>query len=259
MIYDKILAEKQRLETLIQSLETQISQLPIGKLICARNEKRCKWYYNNGDATKYLPKSERPFAEQLALKKYLLYQLDEAKKEKLAIDFYLRHHDTSKLKSQELLSLPDFQQLLTPHILPASEQHKAWMNTPYEKNPKSPEHLIHKTSFGLTVRSKSESLIATLLYTKGIPFRYECALHLGATTMYPDFTILHPVTGKIFYFEHFGMMDDSAYCSHAFSKLQTYFFHGIIPSINLITTYETKSHPLDMDYVEALIRHHFGK
>ena len=79
---------------------------------------------------------------------------------------------------------------------------------PYEKNPKYPEHLIHKTVSGIYVRSKSESMIALQLYTEKIPFRYECALQLGETTLYPDFTILHPKTGEIFYWEHFGMMDE---------------------------------------------------
>ena len=35
-----------------------------------------------------------------------------------------------------------------------------------------------------------------------IPFRYECALTLGNTTVYPDFTIMHPNTGELIYREH---------------------------------------------------------
>ena len=132
------------------------------------------------------------------------------------------------------------------------------MNAHYDRNPKAPENLIHKTAFGLRVRSKSESLIATLLYTKRIPFRYECALYLGGVVVYPDFTILHPVTDEIYYFEHLGMMDNPDYCAKSYSKLQFYISHGIVPTFNLITTYETKDKPLDMDYVETLIEHYFS-
>ena len=100
-------------------------------------------------------------------------------------------------------------------------------------------------------------MIDTLLYLNKIPFRYECALHLGNTTIYPDFTILHPHTGKIYYWEHFGMMDDANYAKNTCFKLQTYTTHGIIPSINLITTYETKEHPLSSDFIEKIIQHYF--
>lgn len=107
------------------------------------------------------------------------------------------------------------------------------------------------------VRSKSEAFIDMLLHANKIPFRYECALTLGSITYYPDFTIMHPKTGEIFYWEHFGMMDDPAYAGKAFSKLHNYSKHGIIPSINLITTYETQDHPLDLDTVHRLVEQYF--
>ena len=86
-----------------------------------------------------------------------------------------------------------------------------------------------------------------------IPFRYECPLELGNTTLYPDFTIMHPKTGELIYWEHFGMMDDPAYCKNVFSKLNLYVANGIIPNINLITTYETKDFPLDTEQINNMI------
>lgn len=41
------------------------------------------------------------------------------------------------------------------------------------------------------------------------------------------------------------------------SKLQLYTTHGIIPSIHLITTYETHDNPLDMKTVERIIAEYF--
>ena len=96
-----------------------------------------------------------------------------------------------------------------------------------------------------------------LLYINKIPFRYECALHLGETTLFPDFTIRHPKTGNVYYWEHFGLMDNPAYSQNAYSKLQLYTSHGIIPSIQLITTYETKDNPLSTDIVEKIIAYYF--
>ena len=53
------------------------------------------------------------------------------------------------------------------------------------------------------------------------------------------------------------MMDSPAYSQNAFSKLQTYACHGILPTINLITTYETKEHPLSAQNAQELITHYF--
>ena len=95
------------------------------------------------------------------------------------------------------------------------------------------------------------------LYTRKIPYRYECILHLGDSILYPDFTIMHPRTYKLYYWEHFGLMDNADYMQTAFSKLQLYGSHGIIPSIQLITTYETKDHPLSSEDIEKIIEYYF--
>ena len=80
---------------------------------------------------------------------------------------------------------------------------------------------------------------------------------LDDITLFPDFTIRHPVSKEVYYWEHFGMMDDSAYSQKAFSKMQLYTRYGIIPSVNLITTYETKDNPLSIDTIEKVISNYF--
>jgi len=100
-------------------------------------------------------------------------------------------------------------------------------------------------------------MIATFLYTNGIPFRYECALELNTSIIYPDFTIRHPHTGKIYYWEHFGRMDDPIYYKNTYSKLLLYTSNNIIPSIQLITTYETQTNPLTIDTIEKTINEYF--
>lgn len=149
------------------------------------------------------------------------------------------------------------QTLLTPYFTPLSQELSDWMNSPYEHNPHHPEHLLYKSSSGNLVRSKSEAIIDMLLSLNKIPFRYESALQLGEVTLFPDFTIRHPKTGIVYYWEHFGLMDNPIYSQNAFSKLQLYTSHGIIPSIQLITTYETKENPLCPDTVEKIITHYF--
>lgn len=74
---------------------------------------------------------------------------------------------------------------------------------------------------------------------------------------YPDFTIRHPQTGKIIYWEHFGMMDNPSYCTKTFNKLNAYASQGIIPTINLITTYETQSYPINSASIQQIVYEYF--
>ena len=177
-------------------------------------------------------------------------------KEKRAIELYLKYYP-APLKTSVLLSHPEFQILLAPYFTPLSQELADWMNSSYDSNPQHTEHLIHRSTSGNLVRSKSEAMIDMLLHVNKIPFRYECALPLGDTLLYPDFTIRHPKTGAFYYWEHFGLMDNPSYFHNAFSKLELYASHGIIPTIHLITTYETKSNPLDPEIVKNIISRYF--
>jgi hypothetical protein len=69
------------------------------------------------------------------------------------------------------------------------------------------EGLIHRTSKGLAVRSKSELIIAEALTNSGISFEYEKPLTLGGQTRYPDFTIEDEISGRTIYWEHLGMLE----------------------------------------------------
>lgn len=258
MVYERMLAESQRLEKEIQSIEEQLKVLPKGNLFCARNGNHFKWYRSNEHNQTYIPKKERTLAEQLATKKYLLLLLKEIKNEKLAIDNYLRCHLPSPTPSEQLLTKnSEYQQLLLSNFKPLSQELEEWSKAPYPCNPKYQQQLTHKTLSGKFVRSKSEAIISTLLFLNKVPFRYECELQLGEIVIYPDFTIRHPKTGKLFYWEHFGRMDDWAYSKNVPVKLHTYIAHGIIPSIQLITTYETMQEPLSTEKVERIIMDYF--
>lgn len=256
-IYKRILSEHSRLDKQINSIKKQLQHFPSGKLICSHNGNRYKWYQSDGKNKSYIPKKNRNLAEQLAIKKYLSLSLEDLENEKRAIEFYLRHHSPSA-KAEQLLSGPsEYQNLLSPYFKPLSQELSDWMNAPYEHNSLYPEHLIHNSSSGNVLRSKSEAMIDMLLYMHKIPFRYECALELSGTTFFPDFTIRHPQTGDFYYWEHFGMMDEPTYSKSACYKLQQYVTHGIIPSIQLITTYETQEHPLSTEVIQKTIEHYF--
>ncbi len=258
MLYQHILSEHQKVTERIQSLKSQLNTLPPGKLICCSHGRYVKWYQSDSHQKSYIPKTNRALAEQLAKKKYLALLLKDLENEKRALESYVKYHSHISKADQLLTEPSECQKLLTPFFSPSSQQLSDWMNAPYERNQQHPENLIHKTISGNMVRSKSELLIDVCLRTHNIPFRYECALHIDDTTVYPDFTLLHPLTHQILYWEHFGMMDNPTYANHAASKIKLYASCGIIPGIHLITTYETRDFPLNTDAIEKLIEYYFS-
>ena len=257
IITKQILRKYEKLDTEINQIKKQLTTYPEGKLICSHNGKYTTWYVKVGNTLSHLPKKNYILAEQLAYKKYLTYKLQELEKEKTALSFYIRHQPKTPSKVEKLLSDTNYQELLAPHFTPQDQSLYEWMNSPYEQNLQFPEQLTIKTACNTYVRSKSEAMIHMYLYTHQIPFRYECALQLGSITVYPDFTIRHPLTGETYYWEHFGLIDNSKYSQNAFSKQQLYVSHGIIPTLNLITTYETSEHPLNPDTIQKMISQYF--
>lgn len=151
-----------------------------------------------------------------------------------------------------------YQELLSPYNILSTD--KEWASAAFTSNPYHPEHLVHKTVFNLFVRSKSESLIAIALAEKGIPFRYECELELSSLGLkrYPDFTLKHPLTGEIIYYEHFGMIDNPQYYTDFCQKIREYSTEGIILGKNLICTFETTDNPLSYSSVVHVLDSFFS-
>ncbi|SCZ79543.1 hypothetical protein SAMN02910350_01838 [Pseudobutyrivibrio xylanivorans] len=103
------------------------------------------------------------------------------------------------------------------------------------------------------VRSKSETFIDIVLCQKNIPFRYEYELKIGNNTFYPDFTIMHPISKEIIYWEHLGKMDNPEYFRKALAKIKVYHDNGIFAGQNLILTFESKTHPFTYNEAEAAL------
>jgi hypothetical protein len=91
------------------------------------------------------------------------------------------------------------------------------------------ERLIHITSRGEAVRSKSEVIVANLLHAKGVAYHYEHPLEIDGVTKYPDFTIEDDDTGVTYYWEHCGMLRDPAYRRRWEQKQAWYRTNGILP------------------------------
>jgi len=95
---------------------------------------------------------------------------------------------------------------------------------------------IHKTESGIWVRSKSEVIIANILYRSDVQFEYETKLFYNTTQWKePDFTIR--LNGQTWYWEHLGLLGDEQYNDDWQEKKQIYKDIGILDRI--ITTKES--------------------
>lgn len=94
---------------------------------------------------------------------------------------------------------------------------------------------IHKTLSGDLVRSKSEVIVANILFDNHIPFEYEKMLYApDGSCFLPDFTINWK--GIEYYWEHLGLLDEEQYSRGWKVKGQWYDTH--FPG-RLITTRES--------------------
>ena len=84
-------------------------------------------------------------------------------------------------------------------------------------------NLIHRTSNGTLVRSKSEVIIADALSAAGVEFAYEKEFpgHDGSIRL-PDFTIEDAATGETYIWEHLGMLSNPQY-ARAWERKQAWY------------------------------------
>lgn len=93
----------------------------------------------------------------------------------------------------------------------------------------------HVTDKGDQVGSKSELMIANMLYAQGIEYEYEKEIVLDTVHFKPDFTV-YTKDGRVFYWEHAGMLENPEYKRKHEEKLAFYRRHGIRLQENLIVT-----------------------
>ena len=102
------------------------------------------------------------------------------------------------------------------------------------------------------MRSKSEAIIADLLDSYNMHYKYEEPLLIDRKKYLPDFTVISNYE-KV-YWEHFGMTHDSTYREAMEIKLDDYAKAGIIPWKNLVVTFETEDGAIDAARINEIIR-----
>ena len=257
MVYDKLLFIREQLLMQQLDIEKEVQGFPKDNIYGIKEGKYSRFYLCGGKRSIYIKKRESDRIKILVNKKFKLKQYEENE----LILTCLKKVITYLEKKDGTLQMIQVESPYAPILLSGKNDYEKsvveWCQEEFEKNSSYGEHLIHRTMGGDLVRSKSEVIIANTLYMNRIPYRYEAALHLGREVVYPDFTILHPKTKKIYYFEHCGMMDKKDYREKLLYKLRLYGKYNILPSDNLILTYESDTMPVDSCQIEQIIRYYF--
>ncbi len=260
----------------LEEAEEELKSSPWGHLTRAKNNGKVRYYQSDFSkgSTKRITVNDLDTIKTLLRKEYLREKADILKKQyqvlKTALEQLPMTDDKALLDRilEKRLSVagperlpdsifgvrvPEADSELADHVRFGTVASKeSWMNEPFQQSDFKPEAKRFQTSFGLKVRSKSELIIAELLRSLGIPFRYEAVVQVGNAAYAPDFTILRP-DGSTVYWEHWGLVSNLSYYDRQLTKLRAYYSAGIVPWNNLIISYDDESGVIDAAKVLYLI------
>jgi len=254
----KILEEREAyLVKLKEEKKKSLQNVPEGSLrICSSNGK--VQYYKRTDPKDfngvYIREKDIALAKKLAQKDYDKRVLQSIDKELVAIKKYVAV--CPKASAEEIYESlhKDRQPLINPVIETDEQYINKWQSITYHGKEFDEDMPEIYTAKGERVRSKSEVIIADILKSEGIPYKYECPLKIkGGRTFYPDFTVLNVKLRKEVYWEHLGMMDDAEYVEKAIQKIAVYEQNGIFQGDRLVLTYETRKSPIDPRVVRRIV------
>lgn len=250
---------------MLRKIEEFQKNAPKGCLKYQKKGKKTYFYHQTWDEKseswerKYIKKENKLLPKELAQKQYYSEIGSLIKRNVLALRNLIQQYHPEDMKEiYENLSGVR-KKLIEPLVISEEERIKQWDSQEYVGNGFHPENLRYETEQGEFVRSKSEVIIANILYQhrKDILYKYEKPLEVlvdrKIKTIYPDFTILNVHTGKIRYWEHAGRMDDPIYANEFVKKTNTYVANGFMPGTDVIFTYETMANPLEIYTIRRVV------
>ena len=253
-------ARKERLQKLKKEKESALKDVPKGTLRVNKHGNKVQYFHRTDPKDPngvYISAKNNELVRKLAQKDYDQRVLRTVEKELKAINIYLSKYPTQVAEQiYESLHI-ERQKIITPIEESQEEYIKIWENTDYERKAFLDDIPEFYTEKGERVRSKSEIIIADMLSKQGIPYKYECPIHLnGIGRIHPDFTVLNVRQRKEIYWEHLGMMDDSTYAEYALRKINYYQQNGIYPGDRLILTHETRKNPISQTLITKIIQNY---
>ncbi len=211
-----------------EQLKSRIGRMPEGRLI--RKKARRKTYYYTEQNGRRISLADQPELVRQYLEKEKCNEL---------------------LKSIEQ-DIPLLERTLREYqpIQPSD----AWWNSLEQEKNRYKEEEKRNAYNGVYYRSKSEMMIASMLTSYGIEFKYEAGIEVNGRTIYPDFIVKRPRDGKLFIWEHFGMITDDRYLKKAYRKLEDYHSRGIDLWDRLLISFDQEDGGISADGIDKMIR-----
>lgn len=207
----------------------------------------------------YLPYEEnKVLIRRLAEKEYYGKMEEEITRELKAVNHLIEIERKERLSVVYCRMNPIKQSLVVPLEDSIENEIKRWKGVKYPVMEPKPGSYVIKTKRGEFVRSKAEYNIANSLYEAEVPYKYEpVVMTVDGNYERPDFEIKSPVTGEVFFWEHFGMLDKPDYVDRMMTKLESYEMSDIYPGNGLIITFDDGRHGLDIFHIKRIIKRLF--
>ena len=230
----------------------ELESLPKGRLGHANTKDGIIYFVYTEDGGKTTITHDVTLIRKLSRKEYLLEMNRRIEKNCGMLKTLLkRYRETSPAKL--IRALREVYQTVPEDFFFTDDDRTDWEKESYPSLESHPENLIHVTSFGLKVRSKSEQLIAEELRKFKVEFRYEPVLNIIEQTMHPDF-LVRDKSKKLHIWEHFGMMSSQAYRRIYYDKMKLYRAAGITEWDNLIVTFDDEKGNISTSLIDGIIK-----
>lgn len=206
----------------LERIEKELEEMP--KVYIGRHSDSTivrEYYYENGI------KKQHEYALTNEKGKSLLSLCDHRKKisnsAKLIRDLVVSRGDANKIDLRRAATC--FDDEFWNRLRPGSSEIDG--DRPYEHN-------------GIRMRSRGEVLIAQVLDSMGLTYKYEVRLQIGNEVYYPDFAVWLPEFGRCFLIEFLGMLDSQNYAYKNGIKIGTYLNAGIVINRDILLLCGTK-------------------
>ena len=237
MLIKELETRKKQLEKHIETCRSYLRNAPEGYLRVSPQRNRFRFYRKADLSDKQgVYCNNRAIIARLAKKEYAERVIKAATAELKAIDRLIR---IEMIRPLEITMEERIRQFLDVEFSPLGF--------------KPGSHAVVADENHL-VRSAAEYRIETALKEAGIPYKYEPEyLTEDGIRLRPDFMIMNPRTGRIFYWEHFGMIEKQDYRDRMLNNLSSYELSGLFPGNGLIATFDDGTHPLSKETIGRII------
>ncbi len=248
-----------RLDQLITATRKSLNAVRISDDRPVRSSKRkngYQYYLQKTDGKlEYVKEKDIDKVKRIVQRDYYNALLDKLLTVRYRIERFTKIYDIGSI-ARVYDDLSEARKALVTPLIPSDEAYiTEWREHNVGGANTFPKEGKYLTARGELVRSKSEKILADLFEKFDIPYVYEPQIILpNGKSLYPDFALLNVRTRKTVYWEHFGLITDGDYASHALLKVNQFDKMGIEVGKELVISMESDEIPLDIKQIEKKIK-----